>query len=190
MSVRRLLRQIPNGLSAFRLIAAPVTAVLVLNMQHTAALTMFVLAGASDALDGYLAKTFSLGSRFGAWLDPAADKLLMLSCFLALTAVGAIPWWLALVVIGRDVVIVCGFALAKATNVPLEVKPHIVGKASTVIQVFYVAFVLLLQARGVHMTHWLDFGAWLVLLFAAWSLAVYAGVWFKAVMTANARSAE
>ena len=75
-----------------------------------AALCVFVFAGLSDALDGFLAKRFALTSRFGAWLDPAADKLLMLASYVALTMVGAVPLWLTALVIGRDVAIVAGVA--------------------------------------------------------------------------------
>ena len=83
-----LLRQAPNILSALRLVAAPIAAVLILEHSDVAALCVFVVAGVSDALDGFLAKRFALTSRFGAWLDPAADKLLMLASFVTLTVVG------------------------------------------------------------------------------------------------------
>ena len=175
------LRHAPNTLSALRLAAAPVTALLILKEYDTAALGVFAVAGLSDALDGYLAKTFSLTSRFGAWLDPAADKLLMLASFVTLTVIGAVPLWLTALVIGRDIAIVSGIFLAKAMNAPLQVKPLIVGKASTVVQVAYIALILVLLAFDLHLPILPRAGVVLVAVFAFWSLIAYAGVWRQAV---------
>ena len=183
-----VLRHLPNTLSALRLIAAPLTAYLILDGYDTAALVVFAAAGLSDALDGYLAKTFSLTSKFGAWLDPAADKLLMLASFLTLAAVGDSPWWLAVLVIARDVVIVAGVILALAVRAPLEVKPLIVGKVSTVVQVFYVGFLLLLAAMGLHAPGLVETGVALVAGFAVGSLLAYAHVWLKAVTAGGQRT--
>ena len=116
-----LLRQAPNILSALRVVAAPIAAVLILDGIDVAALCVFVFAGLSDAADGYLAKRFALTSRFGAWLDPAADKLLMLASFVTLTMVGAVPLWLTVLVIGRDLAIVLGVGLARLLEAPLRI---------------------------------------------------------------------
>jgi cardiolipin synthase (CMP-forming) len=186
--VMGFLRHLPNTLSALRLIAAPLTAYLILGGYDTAALVVFAAAGLSDALDGYLAKTFSLTSKFGAWLDPAADKLLMLASFLTLSAVGASPWWLAAVVIGRDVVIVAGVIAALAMRAPLEVKPLIVGKVSTVIQVIYVGLLLLLAATNLRAPGLAETGVALVAGFAVGSLLAYAHVWLKAVTAGGRRT--
>ena len=90
-----MIRHIPNMLSGLRLLAAPLAAWLILNERDTAALIVFALAGASDGLDGYVARRWGFMSRFGAWLDPVADKLLMLFSLTALYMVGATPVWLA-----------------------------------------------------------------------------------------------
>lgn len=175
------MRQAPNILSALRLVAAPVTAILILEHKDTAALGVFVVAGLSDALDGYLAKRFSLTSRFGAWLDPAADKLLMLASFVTLTMIGVIPLWLTVLVIGRDVAIVLGIFLAFALRAPLKVAPLLAGKACTVVQVAYIAFSLLLLAAQWQRAAWSQAGELVVAVFVAWSFLAYAGVWLKAV---------
>ncbi|HEX2593401.1 MAG TPA: CDP-alcohol phosphatidyltransferase family protein [Rhizomicrobium sp.] len=137
------LRNIPNVLSALRLLLAPLTAFLVMSSQFGSALFVFAFAGLSDALDGYLAKRFGLESRFGAWLDPAADKLLMLLCFLSLTAMGVVPQWLTVIVIARDAAIVVGVAIALFFRLPVQVEPLPIGKISTIIQVSYIALMLL-----------------------------------------------
>ena len=177
----KLLRQAPNILSALRLVAAPFTAFLILERSDGAALCIFVFAGLSDALDGFLAKRFALTSRFGAWLDPAADKFLMLVSFVTLTITGAVPLWLTVLVIGRDAAIVLGVGLAHLLNAPLEIKPLIVGKASTVAQVVYIALVLLLLAADLSEPRIAFAGAVVVAAFTLWSFFAYAAVWLAAV---------
>ena len=141
-----LLRHLPNFLTALRLLAAPLTAYLIFWGNDTAALAVFAFAGLSDALDGYLARRLSPGSRFGVYLDPAADKVLMLASFVTLTIIHAVPFWLTALVIGRDVAIVLGVGLAWLFSLPLEIAPLNVGKASTVVQVGFIGLVLLLLA--------------------------------------------
>ncbi|GAA0542726.1 CDP-alcohol phosphatidyltransferase family protein [Rhizomicrobium palustre] len=177
-----VLRQAPNILSGLRLVAAPVAAWLILNAYDMAALMVFVFAGLSDAADGYLAKRFGLASRFGAILDPAADKLLMLASFLSLAAVGAVPVWLTALVIGRDLAIVAGVALARLLSIPLEVRPLYVGKASTVIQVVYIALVLLLLTLHEPPPMAEKIGEVSVTVLAVWSFLAYALVWLKAAL--------
>lgn len=179
--MKRYLRHIPNTLSGLRLMAAPLIAFLVVNGNNHAALVVFALAGLSDALDGYLAKRFSFTSAFGAALDPAADKLLMLASFLSLTHVGAVPLWLTGTVIGRDVAIVVGIAVAKTLNAPLKVAPLFAGKASTAVQVSYVAFELILRSMGAVWPIASAAGDGLVVVFALWSLLAYGRVWIKSI---------
>jgi cardiolipin synthase (CMP-forming) len=185
LAVTPFLRQAPNILSALRLMAAPLTAYLVLHQFDLAALCVFVCAGLSDALDGYLAKRYGLASRFGAWLDPAADKFLMLVCFVTLTVIGAVPVWLTAIVIGRDAAIVIGVVLARLADAPLQIAPLLVGKASTVVQVLYLAVVLWLRARGLA-TAWprlaLEYS---VVALALLSFFGYGYVWLQAIFGAR-----
>src|SRR5262249_11996644 len=120
--VTAALRQFPNFLTAIRVVLAPLTAYLVLQGQDLFALCVFAFAGASDALDGFLARRFALVSRFGEYLDPAADKLLMLACFVTLTMIQQTPLWLTAIVIGRDIAIVLGVLLAWSLSLPLKVE--------------------------------------------------------------------
>ena len=146
--MKAVLRQAPNILSALRLVAAPIAGWLIYRGADFEALCVFGFAGLSDAADGFLAKKFGLASRFGAWLDPAADKLLMLASFVTLTIVGAVPLWLTILVIGRDIAIVLGVLLARALEAPLHVASLLVGKMSTVVQVLYIAMVLFLMTMN------------------------------------------
>lgn len=179
--MKALLRQAPNILSSLRLVAAPVAAWLIYRSMDFEALCVFGFAGMSDAADGFLAKRYGLASRFGAWLDPAADKLLMLATFVTLTMIGAVPLWLTMLVIGRDIAIVLGVLLARILEAPLQVKPLLAGKLSTVVQVLYIGLILLLLTLdAVRPT--LAFAAGITT--AAFTLAsffAYAYVWFQAV---------
>jgi cardiolipin synthase len=141
-----MVRHLPNLLSALRLLAAPFAAWLILSGHDTASLLVFAAAGLSDGLDGFIARRWGVMSDFGAWLDPAADKLLMLFCFTALYAVDAAPFWLVAVVIGRDLVFAVAWVVIKLLGLGLATPTLFVGKVSTVVQVVYILTVLLLLA--------------------------------------------
>jgi cardiolipin synthase (CMP-forming) len=176
-----MLRHVPNILSALRLISAPIAAWLILHDSDFAALCVFSFAGLSDAADGYLAKTFGLTSRFGVWLDPAADKLLMLASFVSLTMIGAVPMWLTVLVIGRDIAILAGIGLARVLDAPLRIAPLLVGKIGTVVQVLYIGMVLLLLAMDWHRPVLAFSGVLAVAALAAMSIVAYGQVWLQAV---------
>jgi len=148
--VSGLFKHVPNLLTGMRLICAPALAFLLVSGADRAALGVFAFAGLSDAADGYFAKRFGFATRFGRYLDPAADKLLMLAAFVALAAMGFTPIWLAALVIARDLAIVAGIAMGHVLGLPLKVQPLTIGKWSTAIQVGYVALSLLLLAFGFH----------------------------------------
>jgi len=141
-----MLRHLPNALSGLRMFAAPALAFLLLHGWFQSAFALFLIAAMSDAVDGYLAKRFAPGSRFGAYLDPAADKLLMLSAFLTLTYIAVVPFPLTCLIIARDAAIIAGVALVRALALRVPMAPLAIGKASTAIQFGYVALVLLLLA--------------------------------------------
>ena len=141
-----MLRHLPNLLSGLRLLAAPFAAWLILSQHDTAALAVFAAAGTSDALDGFIARHWGFTSRFGARLDPAADKLLMLLCFAALYGVAAAPLWLVVLVIGRDLAIAAGWLFARAIALPLSLEPLRIGKLTTAVQIGYIGAMLVLLA--------------------------------------------
>jgi len=181
VAVTPMLRHVPNFLTALRLCAAPLTAYLILSGIDGGALAVFAFAGLSDALDGYLARRLSLNSRFGAYLDPAADKLLMLASFVTLTMMHAVPFWLTALVIGRDIAIVACVGLAWLLAIPLRIAPLLIGKASTVVQVAFIALVLLLRAIDIDNPQAVEVA---VLATAAVTLAswlAYGQLWFRAM---------
>ena len=143
-----VLRHLPNFLTGLRLLAAPLLAVLLLENRYMASLGVFVFAALSDMADGYFAKRYNLATRAGRYLDPAADKILMLTSYVALTALQITPLWLTALVIGRDVVIVGGILLALVLELPLRIAPLPIGKASTAVQVGYIGLLLESPSRN------------------------------------------
>lgn len=180
-TVMRFWRHLPNVLTALRLCAAPLTAVLILRGHYATALSVFAFAGLSDVLDGYLARRLSYATRFGVYLDPAADKLLMLASFVTLTIIHAIPFWLTALIIGRDLAIVMGVGLARLLSLPLQVAPLNIGKASTVVQVCFVGLVLLLLALGVDQPNLVLAGTIVTAVVTGASWLAYAQLWFRAL---------
>lgn len=135
-----LIRHLPNFLTTLRLAAAPTTAGLLAAGHFNAAFGVFAFAGLSDAADGFLAKRFGLASRLGRFLDPLADKALMVALFVTLAFLGEVPMWLAATIIGRDVLILLGLAVAVAVQAPIAVQPLLIGKLATALQVIYIGW--------------------------------------------------
>jgi cardiolipin synthase (CMP-forming) len=136
------LRQIPNLLSFLRLICAPITGWLILRNRLEAALLLSCAAGVTDWIDGYVARRLGAMSKIGSYLDPAADKLLLVIAFVSLGVIGLIPDWLVLLVVARDLVIVIGVALLWKLRGRTEFTPLLSGKLSTAFQIFTVLAVL------------------------------------------------
>lgn len=133
---------IPNLISLGRVILVPVVFWLLLTGQTQLAFVLFVIAGISDAVDGYLAKRYGWTTELGAYLDPLADKLLIVSIFVALGVKAALPSWLVIAVVSRDILIITGVVLAWLLNHPVRIKPAIVSKVNTVAQIILAATVL------------------------------------------------
>ena len=134
---------VPNFLTLLRIFAIPVFLILLGDGRYAEALAVFVGAGVTDALDGAIARMMHSKTTLGAYLDPAADKLLLLSAFISLAFMNEVPRWLTVVVISRDVVVVLGyFLLFTMTQETMEVRPTVSGKLSTFFQLGSVALVL------------------------------------------------
>jgi len=139
---------IPNLLTLLRIIAIPVFLIFLEDLRYPEALGIFVAAGVTDGLDGAIARLTKTKTTFGAYLDPAADKLLLVSAFIALGFMHEVPRWLVVLVISRDVIIVLGFFLLfMVTRETMEVQPTWGGKLSTFRQLASVAIVLVSLTR-------------------------------------------
>ncbi|HYV56492.1 MAG TPA: CDP-alcohol phosphatidyltransferase family protein [Candidatus Nitrosopolaris sp.] len=139
---------IPNLLTLLRIIAIPIFLILLEDFRYSQALGIFVAAGVTDGLDGAIARLTKTKTTFGAYLDPAADKLLLVSAFIALGFMHEVPRWLVVLVISRDAIIVLGFFLLfMVTRETMEVQPTWGGKLSTFLQLASVAIVLVSLTR-------------------------------------------
>jgi len=145
---RASLSHLPNVITLARIALVPVLILLLKDHDYAAGLIVFVVAGASDALDGYLAKRLHVQSRLGAILDPVADKLLLVSAYVMLTLLEHIPFWLVLVVVFRDLLIVGGYMLYTSHAGPVKMRPSILSKLNTLMQITLVTVILAQQAAG------------------------------------------
>lgn len=127
-----------------------------------AAFWVFVAAGVSDALDGYIAKTFDQSTDLGAILDPLADKVLLDGVYIALALSGNLPLWLAMLVVGRDILIVLGVVLIRRRDPVYRVRPLRTGKLNTFLQIILAAMALAIWGRVVDVGHLLPPMIWLV----------------------------
>ncbi|UZD64339.1 MULTISPECIES: CDP-alcohol phosphatidyltransferase family protein [Marinobacter] len=170
-------RWIPNGLSFLRMLLVIPFAWALASGRYREALILFVVAAATDGLDGFLARFFGWKSRLGAILDPLADKLLMVTTYLVLSITGVFPLWLFMLVLGRDVVIVVGGLLFHRFVGRFEVEPSAFGKLNTLVQILAALAVMLHQA-GFELTTWTQPAAlWAVTVMALISGGHYVTVW-------------
>lgn len=142
-------RFIPNIITIARLVAVPFLIWWLFDSQFYNALVLFLLMGISDALDGYLAKSFSWKTTLGAYLDPAADKAMLISAYITLGALYLLPHWLVFLVILRDVALLSGALSYVTTTRQLDIKPTIISKFNTFMQIILVLIVIYDQLNAV-----------------------------------------
>jgi cardiolipin synthase len=135
----------PNQLTLLRMMFLPFIVINLVGRSYTWALTLFVLAGLSDALDGLLARKLKQQTVLGQYLDPIADKLLLSTMFLVLSILHKIPWKFTVLVFSRDITILFASAVLYAIAGLRDFRPSIFGKANTFAQVAAVFFVMLLE---------------------------------------------
>lgn len=133
---------LPNLISLARLLAVPVVIWLLLVDELEVAFWLFVSAGASDAVDGFIAKRFDMVTRLGRYLDPLADKALLVSTYIALGRIGELPDWLVILVVSRDLLIVGGFMLGYTLSHRFSPQPATISKINTALQMVLAAVVL------------------------------------------------
>ncbi len=156
-------RQLPNCITVARLLMVPPVVWLIINRRYDAAWWLFVVAGLSDGLDGFLAKRFNWTTELGGFLDPIADKLLMVSSIIALTIQGLVPLWLTAAVVLRDVVIVAGAVAYRVLLGRFTAAPTIISKLNTLVLIMVVVGVLGAQWLNLDPDLWALFGLSLVL---------------------------
>lgn len=155
---------LPNAITFARLCAVPAAIWLIIQHRLDLAFYVFVAAGVSDGIDGWIARRWRLRSRLGAVLDPIADKALLVSVYIALAAIGVLPDWLAILVVFRDLVIVGGYVALHLAGSPQPIHPILLSKVNTAAQIALAALALLLAGFGLEAGALLEFGVLAVAL--------------------------
>lgn len=136
---------LPNFLTLIRILSIPFFLVYLSYHRYLEALIIFIIGGITDFLDGLAARLMKQQTPLGAYLDPIADKLLVITSFVVLGLIGGIPMWLAIIVVSRDVLIITGYGIMVfLTDERPEVKPSLIGKFSTLLQLFTLGVALAL----------------------------------------------
>jgi cardiolipin synthase len=141
---------IPNLLTLIRIILVPVIVILLIQASFFKAMIVFVIAGITDGLDGFLARVLNQKTVLGAYLDPLADKALILTSFVTLSVMGVVPSWLSVIVISRDLIILVGISVLVLMGIPFEVKPTFVSKVTTTLQLLTVFMVMVFLSLSIN----------------------------------------
>jgi cardiolipin synthase len=170
---------LPNLITVGRIFVVPFIVWAITVGQFQLAFWLFVVAGLSDAVDGFLAKRLEARSEFGAYLDPLADKALLMSIYVTLGITGHLPPWLVIAVVSRDIMILGAVIVAWIVEKPLTIQPHIVSKLNTLAQILLVITVL---ASDAFAFDWMLIRQALVFAVAALtglSAAFYLAAWMR-----------
>ena len=178
---------IPNIITLGRILLVPIIVWAIASNQMEIAFAVFVIAGVSDGVDGFLAKRFNMASELGAMLDPLADKALLVSIYVALGIWGAIPRWIVILVVSRDIMIVSAVIVSWLFGKPIPMKPLMVSKINTVAQVALAAVVLASLAFGFGPGPYDVILMGVVAVFSLVSVSLYLVEWGRHMSTIEAK---
>jgi cardiolipin synthase len=170
---------IPNLISLARIILVPIVVWAITSGEMLVAFALFLAAGISDAVDGFLAKRFHMTSELGAYLDPLADKALIVSIYVALGIAGALAIPLVILVVSRDIMIISGFMLSWLVGKPMPIRPLPVSKANTVAQILLATLVLAEHGFGFDAKLIVTVVAGGVAVLTLLSIAFYLAEWLR-----------
>lgn len=170
---------LPNLITVARLFLVPLVIAMILEGRWQAAFVIFVVAGISDAVDGMLARRFGMASELGAYLDPIADKALIVSIYITLAFVGAVPAWLVVLVVSRDAMIVTAVILCWLMAKPMVMAPFAVSKLNTGAQIIFAALLLGSRAFAIDLGPVGQVGQLVVALLTLGSMTAYLAFWLR-----------
>jgi cardiolipin synthase (CMP-forming) len=170
---------IPNLITLGRILLVPVVVWVITSGEMRIAFFLFLAAGISDAVDGFLAKNFHMASELGAYLDPLADKALIVSIYVSLGIAGALPIFLVILVVSRDIMIIGAFLLAWLVGRPMPVRPLWVSKVNTVAQILLATLVLAEHAFAFDAGLVTEITMALVVVLTLLSIAFYLAEWVR-----------
>ena len=176
------LRHLPNALTVLRILLVLPLVWCIRERRYDAAVVIALIAGFTDALDGWLAKHFGWQSWIGGIIDPIADKLMLIGCFISLGLVGAHPEWLTWLVVGRDVVIVAGAVTYHYLIGRISGEPTLLSKINTCVQIVYVVMQLF------NLTTWIELPPAIITIaiYVTAALAIASGVQYVLIWSARA----
>jgi cardiolipin synthase (CMP-forming) len=178
---------IPNLITLVRILLVPVLVWAITSGELRIAFLLFLAAGISDAVDGFLAKRFGMATELGAYLDPLADKTMIVSIYVALGIAEALPRWLVILVVSRDIMIVGAVMLSWLVDKPIPPKPLMVSKLNTVAQIVLAALVLGGLGLGVEVGVPVIFFTALVAALTLLSIGFYIAEWVHHMNGAESR---
>jgi cardiolipin synthase len=170
---------IPNLITLARILLVPVVVWSIATGQILLAFLLFLVAGISDGVDGFLAKRFGMKTELGAYLDPLADKVLIVSIYVSLGITAVIPLWIVILVVSRDIMIVGAVILSWLMDRPVQIKPLIVSKANTAAQIVFACLVLGSHGLGIDIEPVLTMVMVLVAVLTLVSVAFYLAEWVR-----------
>ena len=170
---------LPNIITLGRILLVPFTIWLIVAGQFDFAFLSFILAGVGDGIDGYIARRYGMKTQLGAYLDPLADKLLLVSIYISLGFLQHLPAWLVILVASRDVLIVGAVILSWIMDRPMKMQPLIVSKINTAVQIAFAGGELAILAWMTDATWFIEIGSTVVALLTVASAALYMREWAR-----------
>ncbi|NNM73329.1 CDP-alcohol phosphatidyltransferase family protein [Enterovirga aerilata] len=170
---------IPNLITILRLVLVPVVVVMINQGQWAAAFGIFALAGISDAVDGFIARRFDMRTEFGAYIDPLADKALLVSIYAALSLVNVLPAWITIIVVSRDLMIFAAILVSRLMEKPMAIRPLLISKLNTAAQIAFAGLVLAAMAFDGGLAWIISIGIWVVAFLTVVSGVGYLGRWLR-----------
>jgi cardiolipin synthase (CMP-forming) len=177
MNIGTLLNNLPNFITLARMLMTPLAVMMIISQRFFLAFLIFILAGISDAVDGFIAKRFALRTELGAYLDPLADKALLISIYVSLAIYADLPASIAITVVSRDVMILMAVLVSWLLDKPVEIRPVWVSKLNTVAQITLAGFALGARAYGLNQPLLQNSLEWMVAATTLASGGVYIAQW-------------
>jgi len=177
MNIPQILRNIPNIITLARMLMTPLAISMIVSQRFLSAFLIFLFAGISDAMDGFIAQHFNLRTELGAYIDPLADKALLISIYVSLAVYGGLPAWLAIAVVFRDVMILVAVLVSWLLGKPVEIRPVWESKLNTAAQIGLAGFALGVRAYGLNPQPVQAYFEWVVAATTLGSGGVYIAKW-------------
>jgi cardiolipin synthase (CMP-forming) len=179
---------IPNLITLGRILLVPFVVWAIASGRMQFAFLLFLVAAVSDGVDGFLAKRFGMKTELGAYLDPLADKILIVSIYVTLGVTQVIPLWIVILVVSRDLMIVGAIILSWLVEMPVAIKPHIVSKLNTAAQIVFACLVLATHGYQISAEPVLTLVMVLVAVLTTLSVVLYLAQWVRHINSAEAGS--